>query len=257
MNLSKNFFRIQHADPTLLPSMVDELIELGLGLELRDFMLPALLDSPKDLTIWIEAYQEISGGRLSFSIHAPAIDLNLGSLDEKIRQVSIERITQVLKVTERLSSEFLIVHTGYDHRFLNDRSRFKNWLKRSVESYSRIFDNINTPKHLRAICIENSPGEPLSAFWIYLRTLKDGFVKTPIHACIDYNHLLTKEKRLIYQCLKNPITIYLHLPWKKTSYAICQNLPRHYLRSICFEGEVEKGARRKLALLQQKLFNPI
>lgn len=249
MKLPRNFFRIQHTDPTLLPERIDELIELGLGLELRDFMLPALLDSPKDLAIWIEAYQEISDGRLSFSIHGPAIDLNLGSVDEKIRQVSIERITQVIKVTEELSAEFLIIHTGYDHRFLSEESRFKSWLKRSIESYLWISNKINVPEHLRAICVENSPGEPLSAFWIYLRALKDKFAELPIHACIDYDHLLVREKRLIYQCLKNPMTIYLHVPWEKTGHTICQNLPKHYLRSICFEGDIGNKARRKLILI--------
>ena len=243
MKLPRNFFRIQHTDPTHLPKRIDELIKFELGLELRDFMLPALLDSSKDLAIWIEAYQGISDGKLSFSIHGPVIDLNLGSVDEKIRQISVERITQTFKVAEKLSAEFLIIHTGYDHRFLNNKIRFKSWLERSIESYSWIFNKINMSEHLRAICIENSPGEPLSTFWIYLRALKDGFAKIPIHACIDYDHLLAKEKQLIYQCLRNPMVIYLHLPWKKTSHTICQNLPKHYLRSICFEGEPRNRMR--------------
>lgn len=249
MKLPRNFFRIQHTDPTLLPEIIDELIELGLGLELRDFMLPALLDSPKNLALWIEVYQNISDGKLSFSIHGPAIDLNLGSVDAKIRQISVKRIIQAFKVVEELAAEFLIIHTGYDHRFLSDRNRFKSWLERSVESYSWIFNNINTPEHLRAICIENSPGESLSTFWVYLQALKDRFAKIPIYACIDYDHLVAKEKRLICQCLENPMTTYLHLPWKKSSHTICQNLPKHYLRSICFEGEIGNKARRKLMLI--------
>lgn len=249
MRLLRNFFRVQHTDPALLPDRVDGLLEFGLGLELRDFMLPALLDSPKDLAIWIEAYQEISDGRLSFSVHGPVIDLNLGSVDGKIRQVSIERIIQVAKVVEKLSAEFLIVHTGYDHRFLSDENRFKSWLERSIESYSWIFDKINIPEHLRAICIENSPGEPLNAYWIYLRTLGDKFVGIPIRACIDYDHLLVKEKRLIYQYLKNPMAVYLHLPWRRASHTICQNLPKHYLWSICFEGELGNKVERKLQRL--------
>jgi sugar phosphate isomerase/epimerase len=249
MKLLRNFFRVQHTDPTLLPKRINELIEFGLGLELRDFMLPALLDSPKDLAIWIEAYQEISDGKLNFSIHGPVIDLNLGSMDEKIRQISIERIMQAIKVVEELSAEFLIVHTGYDHRFLNNKGRFESWVERSLKSYSWIFNKIRIPKHLRAICIENSPGESLNIYWIYLQALTDKFVGIPIRACIDYDHLLVKEKRLISQCLKNPMAVYLHLPWRMVCHTICQNLPKHYLQSICFEGELGNKVRRKLQKL--------
>jgi len=249
MKLLRNFFRVQHTDPTLLPKKIDELIEFGLGLELRDFMLPALLDSSKDLAIWIEAYQEISNGKLNFSIHGPVIDLNLGSIDEKIRQISIERIMQAIKVTEKLSAEFLIVHTGYDHRFLNNKGRFEGWIERSLESYSLILNKIHIPKHLRAICIENSPGESLNAYWLYLQALTNKFVGVPICACIDYDHLLMKEKRLISQCLKNPMVVYLHLPWRTAGHTICQNLPKHYLQSICFEGGLENKVKRKLQKL--------
>jgi sugar phosphate isomerase/epimerase len=192
MKLPRNFFRIQHTDPTLLPQKLEEIFELGLGLELRDFMLPDLLDSPRDLEAWITAYREITGGRLSFSVYGPVIDLSLGSVDKKIRQVSIERIIQVIEITEELSAEFLVVHTGYDHRFLNEKNRFESWVKRSLESYAWIFNKANIPEHLRAICIENSPGEPLEAYWIYLRALKKEFAGIPIHACIDYDHLLIR-----------------------------------------------------------------
>jgi sugar phosphate isomerase/epimerase len=251
MKFPRNFFRVQHTDPVLLPKKIDELIELGLGLELRDFILPALLDSSKDLALWVEAYREISKGKLSFSIHGPVIDLNLGSVDEKIRQISIERIIQAIKVVEELSAEFLIVHTGYDHRFLNNKDRFESWIERSLESYSWIFNKIHIPKHLRAICVENSPEESLNTYWVYLQALTNKFVVgIPIRACIDYDHLLVKEKGLISQCLKNPIVVYLHLPWKKRiSYTICQNLPKHYLQSICFEGELGNKVRRKLQKL--------
>jgi len=250
MKLSRNFFRIQHTDPTLLPEKIDEFVEIGLGLELRDFMLPSLLDSSEDLAMWIEVYREINDGRLSFSIHGPVIDLNLGSPDEKIRQVSIERIIQIFRVEEGLSAEFLIIHTGYDPRFLNEKNRFKSWISRSLESFSWIFEKVNLPKCLRAICIENSPGEPSEAYWIYLRALKNEFADIPLRACIDYDHLLSKEKRLVYQYLKDPMVVYLHLPWRRAGQTICRNLPsEHNLQAICFEGEFREGTKQRLQRL--------
>lgn len=241
MQLPKNFLRIQHTDPTLLSERINDLINLGIGLELRDFMPPSLLDSPKDLAIWIEAYQEVSDGRINLSIHGPTIDLNLGSLDEKIRQVSIDRVIQAFEIAKALSADFLILHSGFDPRFLKEELRFKDWVSRVLESYAQIYKKISYPQHLRAVCIENSPNERIEAYKILLRSLRNKFRDFSIYSCVDYDHLLPKEKRRISQHLKNSTVMYLHLPVRKSCQKILKplilNHNLHNLQVICLEGK--------------------
>src|SRR3989344_4039415 len=249
MKVQRNFFRVQHTDPVLLHERIDELAAFGLGLELRDFMLPELLDSKRDLEAWIGAYQTISEKRISLSIHGPAMDLNLGSLDERIRQVSIIRIVQTLRATEELDADFLIVHTGYDPRFLTDNNRFKSWLSKSLESYKSIFSKGVFAKHFKAICVENSPGEPLDRYSVYVQTLREKFLDIPIYACLDYNHFPVGQdglmEELIIQCFQDPMVIYLHLGLNERGRAIYQNLPTgHYLQSVCFEGKVGENLKQ-------------
>lgn len=244
--MQKPKIMVQHTDPAVLLERIDEFVELGVGLELRDFMLPSLLDSP-DLSAWLDAYREVNMGRLTFSVHSPVIDLNMGSLDDRIRGVSTDRIIQGLKVVKGLSAKFLVVHTGYDHRFLKEENRFESWLARSMESFRTVFRRIHPPDCLSAICVENSPGEPFEPYQTYIQCIRREFPRVPFRACVDYGHLSAKEKSRLNQRITNPVVAYLHIPLGVTGYSVYRNLPsRHRLKAICFEGQFGKKEKQSL-----------
>lgn len=244
--MPKTRIMVQHTDPAALMERIDEFIEIGVGLELRDFMLPSLLDS-SDLQAWIAAYREVNAGRLVFSVHGPVIDLNMGSLDEKIRKVSVDRTIQGLRVVKGLAAKFLVVHTGYDHRFLKESDRFDSWLTRSMESFRAVFRKIRLPECLSAICIENSPGEPFDLYQTYIRCIRREFPCLPFRACVDYGHLSSKERRCLNNNLAKPAVAYLHIPWGVIGCSIYRNLPsKHGLRAVCFEGQFGKKEKQSL-----------
>ena len=68
---------------------------------------------------------------ISFTFHAPYMDMSPGSPDPKIRAVALERMNQVMDLAELVGPRAIVVHGGYD------RWRFDGnvdlWLKNSLD----------------------------------------------------------------------------------------------------------------------------
>lgn len=80
--------------------------------------------------------RELGEAGLSFTFHAPYMDLSPGSPDPKIRGVVLERFNQVMDLAERARPEAIVVHSGYD-RWRFD-SNVELWLKNSLEVWPTI-----------------------------------------------------------------------------------------------------------------------
>jgi sugar phosphate isomerase/epimerase len=50
-----------------------------------------------------------------FTIHAPFMDLNPGSIDSKIRSITLERWLQLLPIIDFLKACTVVIHPGFDH----------------------------------------------------------------------------------------------------------------------------------------------
>jgi sugar phosphate isomerase/epimerase len=50
---------------------------------------------------------------LKITVHAPFADLNLASLDQRVRELSIERIEEALQASHELGSEIVTIHPGF------------------------------------------------------------------------------------------------------------------------------------------------
>lgn len=68
---------------------------------------------------------------LQTTIHAPFIDLNPGSVDPAIREVSRRRISQVMQAAGLLQPRVIVVHPGYDDLHHGDKRL--EWLKHSID----------------------------------------------------------------------------------------------------------------------------
>lgn len=87
----------------------------------------------------------------SLSIHAPFMDLSPGALDSKVRAVTIERFTHILKIAEILSATHIVFHSGYEK--WNYNHKIDVWLQKSLLTWREI---IKASKHLDIkIAIEN------------------------------------------------------------------------------------------------------
>ncbi len=117
---------------------------------------------------------------LAITFHAPFMDLSPGSPDPKIRDLTRQRLGQLIGLIPLFRPRTVVCHTGYDHRrywHIQDL-----WLKNSLDIWSEIAGDIQSGG--AAIMMENvyeqSPDEMIDL----LENLRDygvGF-------CLDSGH---------------------------------------------------------------------
>ncbi|MCX7817345.1 MAG: sugar phosphate isomerase/epimerase [Syntrophales bacterium] len=88
---------------------------------------------------------------LSVTIHAPYMDLRPGALDPKIRQISIERIVQVIKLIPVFHPRTIVCHPSFDPRYYSSTEDL--WVENSLSTWSYLISLINDTETV--ICLEN------------------------------------------------------------------------------------------------------
>lgn len=78
----------------------------------------------------------LAGNGLSTTIHAPFMDLNPGSVERLIRDVTRHRLAQVLDAAAILKPRVVVFHPGYD-RWRYGESQDK-WLKHSIGTWLEV-----------------------------------------------------------------------------------------------------------------------
>ena len=161
---------------------------------LRDQYLPLILSNHIRVEIGlsadvleanpIEDYKEVagrlSGAGLACSFHAPFLDLSLGAIDPKIREVSLMRMEQVIELVPIFRPRWIVCHAAYESRHYEDEQ--KRWLENSLRSF----------KHLLS-CLENSL-TPLMVENVYekdpslLEALFQGLNSPLGRFCLDAGH---------------------------------------------------------------------
>ncbi|MFH0731883.1 MAG: sugar phosphate isomerase/epimerase family protein [Candidatus Omnitrophota bacterium] len=112
------------------------------------------------------------------SIHAPFMDLNPGSYDMEIRQISINRYKQSIDACVKLKAERMVVHTHYSPIF--HRGHKEAWLANTASGINSVCDY--AAKKSVTIAVENSLDD---SSWPTLELLKQvGRLK----ACFDVAH---------------------------------------------------------------------
>jgi len=86
----------------------------------------------------LRCIESLKGAGLTYSLHAPFMDLAPGALDPKIRAVTAERLWATLKVAELIRPENVVFHPGYD-RWRHGEYR-REWLEMSIKTWRPLFE---------------------------------------------------------------------------------------------------------------------
>jgi len=78
----------------------------------------------------------LAGNGLETTIHAPFMDLNPGSVERLIREVTLHRLHQVLDAAAILKPRVIVFHPGYD-RWRYGESQDK-WLQHSIATWREV-----------------------------------------------------------------------------------------------------------------------
>ncbi|HEX9920336.1 MAG TPA: sugar phosphate isomerase/epimerase family protein [Candidatus Methylomirabilis sp.] len=87
------------------------------------------LSSLEALAASLEKFQ------LPCTIHGPFLDLNAGSRDERIREVTLARYAQAFVAARVFRPLQMVLHPGYDRWHYGDAEDEERWLEQSVRSW--------------------------------------------------------------------------------------------------------------------------
>jgi sugar phosphate isomerase/epimerase len=120
---------------------------------------------------------------IHFSVHAPFSDLNIASLNPKIRDNSIEQVLESIKISSELDIELVTLHPGHKSplgayfadKFVEMNKKSLKTIDKQAEEYGVILALENLPRMWISLCHEARQ----------IRELIDG---TNMKICFDFGH---------------------------------------------------------------------
>ena len=145
--------------------------------------------------------------KLSYSIHAPISDINIGSLNERIREDSILEILTTAETAANLDIDLVTIHPGLSSMavpYMEEKAVEK--AKKSLRSIDRISSEYGV-----RIAVENMPAFP----FMLGRTaedLKELIGETNLGFCLDIGHANTTDQinELIKEFRDRLINVHIH-----------------------------------------------
>ena len=141
----------------------------------------------------------------SLSIHAPFMDLSPGAVDTRVKAVTLERFSQVMKIAEVLSPKAIVFHSGYEKwRYAH---RVDIWLEGSITTWQPLIEK--AARLGTKIAIENIfEDEPSS-----LLALMEKLHSEHFGICFDTGHCNLFSRVSLAEWLRDlgPYVVELHL----------------------------------------------
>ena len=144
---------------------------------------------------------------LSYSIHAPISDINIGSLNERIREDSVIELLTTAETAANLNIDLMTIHPGLTSMavpYMEEKAIEK--AKKSLRSLDRISSEYGV-----MIAVENMPAFP----FMLGRTaeeLKELIEPTNLRFCLDIGHANTTDQidELIKEFRDRLVNIHIH-----------------------------------------------
>lgn len=142
---------------------LDEFLALNLNSEI--YIDSEIIDnySLRDIELINNRFEKCS---LAKRIHGPFSDLNPGSADKRIREISMERFLGAIELSFKLKADSLTLHSHFEPIFY--RRHFEEWLNNSKDIWERL--SHEAKKRKVSIHIENSIDDSPRAVLELLKT---------------------------------------------------------------------------------------
>ncbi len=123
-------------DPEHLKESIALAEEYSLGFEYNDFFSPSVLDDERKAEELIERYRQIKVPGPVTS-HGDFFDVLVFSEDKEVREISLKRIRQSLKISERLGAVGTVFHSNICPQ-LSAKKYIDNWLSSNEHCWREI-----------------------------------------------------------------------------------------------------------------------
>jgi sugar phosphate isomerase/epimerase len=154
----------------------------------------------EEIKIYMESYD------MRFSVHAPFSDLNLASLNPRIRKSSIEQVKEAIQISSELGIDVITIHPGHKSPLgAYFQEKFHKTNKESIKELDKIGQEFNV-----TLALENMP-----KMWISLchngLQMKELVEDTEIKLCFDIGHAnISGTIQEIMELKENFANIHLH-----------------------------------------------
>jgi sugar phosphate isomerase/epimerase len=120
---------------------------------------------------------------MRFTVHAPFSDLNLASLNPRIRKSAIDQVREAIKISSELGIDVITIHPGYKSPLgVYFEEKFQETNKESIKELDKIGQEFNM-----TLALENMP-----KMWISLchdaNQMMELVNETGIKLCFDLGH---------------------------------------------------------------------
>lgn len=159
--------------------------ERGFGIEVQAFHDP---DNLKPTAF--EDHQNALKGIALTSLHGPFGDLNPGSSDNKIREVTKERLEEGYIAAVRLGIKNVVFHNGY----IPGTRQMKRWLPESIKFWQEFAKSKPETRFHIENMLEHSPE--------LLGELMDGIGLPNVDICMDIGHAHCNSKQSVVAWIK-------------------------------------------------------
>jgi len=175
----------------------------------KDFELWEIFSEAENaVTKFSSRFNEIKGSyNMRYSIHAPICDINIASVNEKMREAAIEEMLRTMEHANRMEIEMITIHPGLYSMVLYDvKERSVELSKRSLKMIEK-----GSKEYGVTIAVENMP-----SFGIMMGQTPEGLLNlidgTDLMICFDIGHANTMG--LIHECIgafrERMVNIHIH-----------------------------------------------
>lgn len=146
-----------------------------------EFLISAgLMDKVEEGKL-ISLARDFRFNRIRCTVHAPFIDMDLGSSDDLLVFRVRSRLMKILDIADILRPDSIVIHPGYDPN--RDKDDFKTWWNTAFETIDQVasaaqrfelnlaFENVN----------DTTP--------VFLKKVVDHFARYDVGVCLDIGHL--------------------------------------------------------------------
>ena len=163
----------------IIPSFnnLEEYKKLRLNFEYNDFFNPTILDDPLELKKRIDTYKALN--MKGNTLHGVFYNINLDSLDPKIKKISQERAEESIRIAKELSCEGVVFHTNYIEWIKSGLYRDR-WVKENREFYLYLINKYQDINIYIENMFDDSP--------YMLKRLVEACGSERIRVCLDVAH---------------------------------------------------------------------
>ena len=173
----------------------------NLGFEYNEFFIPDTLDDENKISSIIDEYKKLN--RTMDTLHGAFFDIVLDSIDQRIQEISYDRVKKSLEIASRLNCKGVIFHTNYI-TWMKDLKYRRRWIEYNKKAYLSLIEEFPNLE----IYIENM--FDLDPY--LLRDLVQEIHHERIGVCLDFAHANISNTSLdIWFSILKPYIKHIHI----------------------------------------------